>query len=156
MQDKARNLEESEATCQLLKRQIRILQNTNQQIRLEEDSQASAECLLFHSDIYKHFKQYSNANDSKSHLTQQDWEALQAQVDQCYNGFTSKLNALHSLDNRELHICLLIKLRFSYTDIGKLVNLSLSGVNSVRSRLYTKVFGIKGSAKDWDAFILSL
>ena len=156
LQDKARNLEESEATCQLLKRQIRILQNTNQQIRLEEDSQASAECLLFHSDIYKHFKQHSNANDGKSHLTQQDWEALQAQVDQCYNGFTSKLNALHSLDNRELHICLLIKLRFSYTDIGKLVNLSLSGVNSVRSRLYTKVFGIKGSAKDWDAFILSL
>ncbi len=156
LQDKEKDLQESEATRQRLERQLKILQNVNQQINLEKDSRESAEYLLYHSEIYTRFRQRLKADGSKSRLTQQEWKCLQEQIDQCYNGFTSKLNGAYQLDDRELHICLLIKLQFSYTEIGKLVNLSLSGINSVRSRLYQKVFGIKGNAKDWDTFILSL
>ena len=32
----------------------------------------------------------------------------------------------------------------------------VNGVSSTRSRLYQKVFGKKGSTKDWDDFILSI
>ena len=94
--------------------------------------------------------------DKKLYLSPKDWEALRMQVDRCYDNFTQRLNGPYQLDERELRICLLIKTRFSCKEIGRLINMSQSGVSSVRSRLYSKVFNKKGNAKDWDDFILSL
>ena len=156
LQDREQTLQKNEVIRQQLEKQISLLKNANLQIKLERDRRETEEYLLFHSEIYQHFRQQLQANHRQPHLTPQDWKALQSQIDKCYNNFTSKLNGPYQLDDRELHVCLLIKLKFSYTDIGKLVNLSLSGVNSVRRRLYYKVFGQKGEAKDWDNFIISL
>lgn len=157
LQEQVFHFQESETARQQLENQIKLLTNTNQQIKLKQDNRKLAEDILFHSDIYLRFRQQLNAKpDGKLRLQSKDWEALQTQVDECYDNFSQKLNGPYQLDMREMHICLLIKLRFSYKDIGRLVNLSPSGVSSVRSRLYHKVFGQKGDAKEWDKFILSL
>jgi len=53
-------------------------------------------------------------------------------------------------------VSLLIKVRIQPKDIALLTAHSKESVASTRSRLYSKVFGMKGSSKDWDDFILSL
>ena len=55
-----------------------------------------------------------------------------------------------------MQTCMLIKARFSNTEIGKLTHTSVEGVSSRRSRLYEKVFHEKKGSKEWDAFIRSL
>ena len=139
-----------------MEQQIEILTTANKQVKLEQNRRQLSEELLFNSDIYRHFKQQLKVADKKLHLSPKDWEELRMQVDRCYDNFTQKLNGPYQLDERELRICLLIKTRFSCKDIGSLINMSQSGVSSVRSRLYSKVFNKKGNAKDWDDFILSL
>lgn len=150
-----RDLKDKGSMLEELERQKAILANTNQQTLLEQDKRRLAEEGLFNSDIYLHFKQ--QLEEEVTHLTPQDWNDLQEQLDACYDGFTRKLHTLHQrLSPKELQTCMLIKARFSNTEIGKLTHTSLEGVSSRRSRLYEKVFHEKKGAKDWDAFILSL
>ena len=52
--------------------------------------------------------------------------------------------------------CLLIKINISPIDIAKLTMHSKEAITSNRRILYEKVFGKKGTPKDWDSFILSL
>ena len=156
LQNKEDDLWKSQTCRKELEQQIEILTTANKQVKLEQNRRQLAEELLFNSDIYRHFKQQLKVADKKLHLSPKDWEALRMQVDRCYDNFTQKLNGPYQLDERELRICLLIKTRFSCKEIGRLINMSQSGVSSVRSRLYSKVFNKKGNAKDWDDFILSL
>lgn len=48
------------------------------------------------------------------------------------------------------------ELEISPIDIAKLTMHSKEAITSNRRRLYEKVFGKKGTPKDWDSFILSL
>lgn len=60
---------------------------------------------------------------------------------------------------KDYRFCLLLKSGLSLSDIGNFMNLSSSGVNSTRRRLYKRAFGEFGtvtSAKDWDDVISSL
>jgi hypothetical protein len=60
------------------------------------------------------------------------------------------------MTEQDYHVSLLIKVRFLPKDIALLTAHSKESVASTRSRLYQKVFGRKGSSKDWDDFVLSL
>ena len=84
---------------------------------------------IFSSPIYLRIKQYINEGQS---MHNGDWNELAEVVNMVYTGFTEKL--------------------YSAT----LTAHSKESVASTRSRLYTKVFGKKGSTKDWDDFILSI
>lgn len=154
IQQQQQQLQGATTLRQQLENQKEIIVCTNQQIALEQDKRRLAEMFFFNSDIYKHFKQ--QLQTPVPHLTALDWETLQTQLDACYDNFTRKLNGLYRMSEREMQICLLVKAKFSNTDIGHLTNLSLEGVSSVRRRLYQKVFQEKGGAKDWDTFLLSL
>ena len=50
----------------------------------------------------------------------------------------------------------LLSNNISPIDIAKLTMHSKEAITSNRRRLYEKVFGKKGTPKDWDSFILSL
>jgi hypothetical protein len=89
-------------------------------------------------------------------LTHQDWSALSELVNSVYTGFTEKLYSLYRMTDQDYHVTLLIKVRIQPKDIALLTAHSKESVASTRSRLYQKVFGQKGSSKDWDDFILSL
>lgn len=84
------------------------------------------------------------------------WEEMETRFKSVYPGFTNRLRSLHKLSETEYRVCLLIKLRISPNEMALLLNRSQSAISTIRSRLYQKVFGQKGGAKDWDAFILSL
>ena len=90
------------------------------------------------------------------HLNEEDWEEVERQLKLVYPGFTSKLRSLYRMSELEYQVCLLIKLRIAPKDIANVLFRDVSTISTVRSRLYQKVFGHKGGAKEWDEFILSI
>ena len=70
--------------------------------------------------------------------------------------FRDDLYALYALSDTEYHICMLTKVEVSPSNIAKLMATGVSTISQSRLRMQQKVFGGQGSAKDWDAYILSL
>ena len=125
----------------------------NKVARLENEKREHAETMIFSSDVYQRIQNCLNHGRS---LTQQDWTELTEVVNGIYTGFTEKLYSLYRMSEQDYHVSLLIKVRIQPKDIALLTAHSKESVASTRSRLYSKVFGMKGSSKDWDDFILSL
>ena len=125
----------------------------NKVARLENEKREHAETMIFSSDVYQRIQSCLNHGRS---LTQQDWTELTEVVNGIYTGFTEKLYSLYRMSEQDYHVSLLIKVRIQPKDIALLTAHSKESVASTRSRLYSKVFGVKGSSKDWDDFILSL
>lgn len=108
---------------------------------------------IFSSPVYLHIKQYLNEGRS---IADEDWKTLAEVVNDTYPGFTEKLFSLYRMSDQDYHVSLLIKIRLQPKDIATLTAHSKESIASTRSRLYQKVFGKKGSTKDWDDFILSI
>ena len=89
-------------------------------------------------------------------MKDEDWQQVEHHLKTIYPGFTSQLRSLHPMSELEYQTCLLIKLRIAPKDIAAVLARDTSTISTVRSRLYQKVFGRKGSTKDWDDFILSI
>lgn len=120
---------------------------------IENEKRQQAETVIFSSDIYHRMQECLNSGRS---LTHQDWIALSEMVNSIYTGFTEKLYSLYRMSEQDYHVSLLIKVRVQPKDIALLTAHSKESVASTRSRLYSKVFGQKGSSKDWDDFVLSI
>lgn len=89
-------------------------------------------------------------------LSDEDWREMEQQVKQAYPDFIRHLLTLIPLSEVEFRTCMLIRLSVSPTAIANVLHRDLSSISTIRSRLYSKVFGKKGSSHDWDEFILSL
>lgn len=120
---------------------------------IENEKRQQAETTILGSDIYLKLKGMLSENRS---LRDEDWQRLTELVDSVYTGFTEKLFGLYKMSSQDYHVCLLIKMRMQPKDIATLTAHSKESVASTRSRLYQKIFGRKGSTRDWDEFILSL
>ena len=89
-------------------------------------------------------------------LTNEDWTEMEERLKRVYPGFTSRLRNLYPMSELEYQVCLLIKLRITPTEMADVLSRDGSTISTVRSRLYKKVFGSKGGARDWDEFVLSI
>lgn len=125
----------------------------NEVALIENEKRQQAETIVFSSDIYIHLQECLEADKS---LNYHDWLDLARLVDGVYTGFAEKLYSLYRMTEQDYHVSLLIKVRIQPKDIALLTAHSKESVASTRSRLYQKVFGQKGSSKDWDDFVLSL
>lgn len=89
-------------------------------------------------------------------LSDEDWKEIEGQLKRVYPGFTSRLRNLYQMSELEYQVCLLIKLRITPTEMADVLSRDGSTISTVRSRLFMKVFGRKGGARDWDDFIFSI
>ncbi len=105
------------------------------------------------SPVYLRIKQY--LTDGRS-MSEDDWGELTEVVNSVYTGFSEKLFSLYRMSDQDYRVSLLVKVRMQPKDIATLTAHSKESIASTRSRLYQKVFGKKGSTKDWDDFILSI
>ncbi|MBQ6405555.1 MAG: hypothetical protein IJJ62_01755 [Prevotella sp.] len=108
---------------------------------------------IWAAPVYQRIKQYLSEGRS---MTEGDWTELAEAVDNVYMGFSEKLYSLYRMSEQDYRVSLLIKIRMQPKDIATLTAHSKESIASTRSRLYQKVFGKKGSTKDWDDFILSI
>ena len=120
---------------------------------IENAKREQAETVIFSSDVYRRIQECLNAGRS---LNYQDWGELTRLLNSIYTGFTEKLYSLFRMSEHELHVSLLIKMHLQPKDIALLTAHSKESIATTRSRLYSKVFGRKGSSKDWDDFVLTL
>ena len=120
---------------------------------IENEKRQRAETVIFSSDIYRQLQDCLNKGRSLSH---HEWSKLAEVVNSVDYGFTEKLYSLYKMTEQDYHVSLLIKVRVQPKDIALLTAHSKESVASTRSRLYQKVFGRKGSSKDWDDFVLAL
>ena len=107
---------------------------------------------LHQSAIYQLIKSQAHKPDFK--LTDDQWQELQKEIDQAYNNFTARLyTKCPKLNETELHVCYLLKLKVSPTDIAHIIVRQISTVSVIRKRLYEKIHGVEGNAKQLDDFI---
>ena len=107
---------------------------------------------LHKSAIYQLIKNQAHKPDFK--LTDDQWQELQTEIDKAYNNFTTRLYAkCPKLNETELHVCYLLKLKVSPTDIAHIIVRQISTVSVIRKRLYEKIHGVEGNAKQLDDFI---
>lgn len=129
------------------------LDYANTMARIENEKRERAESDIFSSDIYLKIKRLIAEGRT---MSEEDWQQLALLVDGIYSGFTEKLYSLYKLSVNDYRVCLLVKIHILPKDIASLTAHSKESVSTSRSRLYQKVFGKKGSAKEWDDFLLSL
>lgn len=129
------------------------LDYVNTMARIESEKREHAEGDIFGSAIYLTIQRL--AAEGKT-MGEQDWRQLAMLVDGVYTGFSEKLYSLYKMSTYDYHVCLLVKVHILPKDIALLTSHSKESVSTSRSRMYQKVFGKKGSAKDWDDFLLSL
>ena len=129
------------------------LDYNNKVAMIESEKRQQAETVIFSSDAYLQLQDALNKGRS---LDNASWTALAEVANSVYTGFTEKLYSLYRMTEQDYHVSLLIKLRVQPKDIATLTAHSKESVATTRSRLYQKVFGQKGSSKDWDDFVLTL
>lgn len=120
---------------------------------IENEKREQAETVIFGSDVYLRMKSLLAQGRS---MNDHDFVELNQVVNSVYTNFTERLYSLCKLSNHEFRVCLLVKVRVQPKDIATLTAHSKEGIATTRSRLYQKVFGKKGSSKEWDDFVLSL
>jgi regulator of replication initiation timing len=165
------NIEQNEAKIRELETLLQKLGDENSLLRLEleekkatldynnkvaiieKEKREQAETIIFSSTVYRKIQDSLNSGRSLAH---QDWTELSELVNSVYTGFAEKLYSLYRMSEQDYHVSLLIKVRIQPKDIALLTAHSKESVASTRSRLYQKVFGEKGSSKDWDDFVLTL
>ena len=136
-------LEEKKATLDY-NNKVAIIENARRQ---------QAETVIFASPVYHRLQECLNTGKS---LSYQDWGELTQLINSIYTNFTEKLYSLYHMSEHECHVSLLTKIHLQPKDIALLTAHSKESIATTRSRLYSKVFGRKGSSKDWDDFILTL
>ena len=104
------------------------------------------------SDIANQFRK---ALDGNTNPTKEDWKQLDDYINLQFPGFKSVLYNLAKLSDIEYQVCLLLKSKFSPTEIANITNRSRHTMSPLRSRLYYKLFKKRGSTHDFDKFINS-
>ena len=113
----------------------------------------TVEKTFFASDEYASFcRRIANGQ----RLKEEKWQQAEQLLKTIYPGFCSQLRSLYPMSELEYQTCLLVKLRIAPKDIAAVLARDVSTISTVRSRLYKKVFGEKGGAKEWDDFIRSM
>ena len=145
----------SELQKEQMEKQKELLYYTGKRAELGLQEREQARKVLLESDICNLFK--GACRDSlESQVSGEDWSLLEEAVNGAYGGLIGKLYKIHKLNEREVRICLLIKIGILPKDMAKLTNYSRESISSVRRRLYEKFFGEKGTPQQWDEFIDSL
>ena len=111
------------------------------------DTQAEALQALLDENLVYWFHRKADAGRQPEH---EDWLEMATLFDRYQHGFVQALNRNETLTERDVHICMLIKMRFQPSEIAVLVGASPQTVTNSRTRLLGKIFGEKGGARDFD------
>lgn len=136
-------VKEKEDTIQKLQSEVRKYEEANIGRNLLE-----LEKCLKQSDIYKKLVYLENHPQEK--MTKADWENLEETIEEFVYGFA---DLKQKLNNKEYHICLLVKLHFSPSSISSFIGTSLSDISNSRKRMLAKICGTSGNGKEFDSYI---
>lgn len=131
------------------------LELDNREIRLQLDEQEIKDLRMRKTAISGWF--HTAENWDAIHENSPQWQELEERVNEVYPAFSQTLrHHCPKLKISELHVCLLVKIGIPVGGMARIMDLSKSAISNIRTRLYEKIFDDKGSADDFDRFILRL
>ena len=114
--------------------------------RQQEQERAGLSTLLDSNLVYW-FHRKAQVGKQPDH---DDWSELHELFSQHQPLFLRAISRHEDLPDRDLHVCMLIRLRFQPTEIATLIGASPQTVTNRRTSLLSKLFGEKGGARDFD------
>ena len=150
------NIPDNSILKKQLGQKIELLNHILQQQAIEKEQEKEAQDCLFCSEIYKKLQNRANSARGEAYIIPEEWDSLKELINPAYLTFFERLYSLHTPNENELHVCILLKLQFRQADIARLLQLKPESISSIRRRLYQKVTGSKGSPEMWDKIIDSL
>ena len=135
-----------------LQSETRLLDTENRRIQASLQHRRLMQDELEQSPLREHIKQ--NAGKEQFHLTDEEWLQLAMLIDAADDQFTNRLRNLYDgITEYELHICYLVKLDIPSVAIGTMLYKSKAAIGMARQRLYKKLTGKSGTAKQFNDFI---
>lgn len=113
----------------------------------------SAKARITTTDIYKSIQNHIKRDKV---INAQEWKELDEMINREIIDFKTNLYSYYNISPHEYHICMLIRLEFSPTDIATLLGCTTSAVSKARKRLQEKFFNDHRAGKDFDQFIKAL
>lgn len=150
------NVSDNSIQKKQLSQKIEWLNHILQQKTIENEQEKEAQEYLFKSEIYNELMKRIKSADGKAYVTSAEWELLNDLISPAFPTFIERLYSLHTPNENELHVCILLKLKFRPADIARLLELKPESISSIRKRLYQKVTGSNGNPEIWDKVIHSL
>ena len=103
------------------------------------------------------FKKLNDGKTFQSPYTNQDWKELQSEIELYFPSFIERLYMLYpNIKEHEFHVCLLLKAGVRIKDIAIITESTSTSITHLRSRLYTKMTGKNGTAKNLDNLLSDL
>ena len=106
------------------------------------------------TEAYLRFKDLSR--HPQQSITKEDWATLEAMVDEYLPDFRKKVDPSHSMKDADYRICILIRLRFSPSEIAVFLNITLQNLYSRRKQLLSNVFHVIGKPQEFDQLLQEL
>lgn len=119
---------------------------------IEPDKYADANELLCQSEAVHQFRKSLTTKGSS--IDSNHWTKLQNTIRHLFPNFESQINKDGKLSKNDLQVCMLVKARFSPSEIEYIMNMKHSYATNARKRLHNTIFGFPGSGEEFDKKIL--
>ena len=119
---------------------------------IEPDKHSDANELLCQSEIVRQFRNSLTAKGDV--INSKHWNKLQDTIIHLFPNFESVVNRNRELSKKEFQVCMLVKARFSPSEIEYIMNMKHSYATNARKRLHNTIFGYPGSGEEFDRKIL--
>ena len=140
------------STTDRLRMEAALLTTENANIRAKIERDKLVLYQLRHSALYVRIKEHASQEGFR--LTKDEWQEIARQIDDTFDDFTARLRTLYdNISQDELRICYLVKLGVQSTDIGNMLCKSKAAISMARQRLYKKLTGSKGTARQLNEII---
>lgn len=136
-----------------LRLEAQLLTTENESIKAMQEHSKAMQAELKASILYERIR--LNAGKERFHLSDEEWQQLASLIDRAYDQFTVRLRNLYEgITEHELRICYLVKIGIASTDIGVMLYKSKAAIGMARQRLYKKLTGKSGTARQFNEFII--
>lgn len=100
------------------------------------------------SDIVKIFRRTLTSKGYS--INSAHWEQLQATINTFFPNFDRTVNKYGKLSDTDLKVCMLVKARFTPSEIDYLMKMKRSYATNARKRLHQSIFGSQGTGVEFD------
>ncbi|WP_288277213.1 hypothetical protein [uncultured Prevotella sp.] len=143
--------EEKEELLRQKEKEIQGYQQAIDEIQKVLKKEQTIEPTLADSDVYKHFVSLTRQTHEK--VCKKDWAELSKLVDNHFPQFRSTLYSESHLNELDYHLCLLIRLHFSLSEIGILLEESPQYISKRRRFLLKCIFHQEGKPEIFDRLL---
>lgn len=142
------NEELSELRIKLMRNEAEMLAKRNEQMEFEAKHMELLVADLMETEVFKLY------HDPMANPTMADYHKLSEALNKTYDNFTVRLKEFYpGITDNEIWFCCMVKAGLKAKDICRISPYQFNSLSMAKRRLYAKMFGKKGTARDLDTFV---